>query len=74
VLVYQGHQDEMDLAVRIKNEISLGNTVVLKGYPFHPASLTSDGLLRSFYLPKHRPMEVSGMLFLFLMSFLLNKF
>jgi hypothetical protein len=56
----------MVLVKKIQEEISLGNVVVLKGFPYNPVRLTPDDIYRHFCLPKHRPVVVSGNYILFL--------
>jgi hypothetical protein len=68
---YQDFSDDFDLAVKVKEEMSMGNIVVLKGYPYRPVSLTPESITRNFNLPKHRPMEVSGILFTSFLTFIL---
>lgn len=61
-IVYQHYQDDEELSKVIREHISKGNVVVLKGYPFKPAELTVKTIWKEFKIPKNRTVEALGKL------------
>jgi hypothetical protein len=59
-LNFEDYSTEIKLVERIHEEISKGNPVVLKGYPYTEVEMSKDSIPEKLGIPLHREFPVLG--------------